>query len=91
MKRTGILGGLFATSLFLPAGLLPVKSNDAVARKLGHVRGVVFDSLSMQTLPNALVWFPGSTHSVVADKEGRFDIDEVPTGPQVIAFSAPAA
>ena len=90
MKRAGIWSGLFAATFFAPAGL-PLHTNmPAPVPALGHIRGVVYDSLTMEHVANALVWLPGGTRSGIADKDGRFDIDSVPVGKQTIAFSTPA-
>lgn len=70
----------------LLATALPVV---AVAQ-LGRVEGLAFDSLAMLPAAGAQVWIPGTTISALANEKGRYQLDSVPAGRQVIAFSTPA-
>lgn len=54
----------------------------------GKIRGVVFDSLLMLPIKNAMVTLLGRSETVISDDEGRFSFDTVPSGPQTIAFEA---
>ncbi len=54
----------------------------------GRVSGIVFDSLHMVPSPGVNVWITGTTRATITDEKGRFDIDSVDTGRQVISFSS---
>ena len=55
----------------------------------GRLHGVVYDSLVGQPLAGAAVWLRDLDRSTVTDSAGRFVMDSVPSGPQVIFFSHP--
>lgn len=55
----------------------------------GVLRGVVYDSLLHATLEGAHVWIEGTAISATTDAGGRFRMDSVPAGPQVIGFEHP--
>jgi len=53
---------------------------------LGSVRGIVFDSLLGAPLEGARVYINGTSFAAITSAGGRFRIDSVPAGPQLIAF-----
>lgn len=55
-------------------------------RSVGFIRGVVYDSLLRAPLDSARVYIDGTAISATTDAGGRFRMDSVPAGRQVIAF-----
>jgi hypothetical protein len=53
----------------------------------GTIQGVVYDSLVGSPLAGAYVSLLHSSRGVETDQRGRFVLDSVPAGRQVIAFS----
>jgi hypothetical protein len=51
------------------------------------IRGTVYDSLLHSPLIGAHVWLLHSSRATESDGQGRYQLDSVPAGPQVIAFS----
>lgn len=58
----------------------------AAATGFGSVRGVVFDSLLGSPLENARVYVVGTSVVYFTDAGGRFRLDSVPAGTQLVAF-----
>jgi hypothetical protein len=59
------------------------------ARGVGFVRGVVYDSLLRAPLDSAHVYIDGTSLGTMTDAGGRFRLDSVPAGRQVIVFEHP--
>jgi hypothetical protein len=57
----------------------------AGAQPLGSVRGTAVDSLRGRALAGAAVFIDGTTRSTVTDSAGRFVLDSVPAGRQVVS------
>ncbi len=58
----------------------------AAAQGGGSIRGLAFDSLLGAGLAGAEVWVRGTGRIVTTDSTGRFRIDSVPAGRQVLAL-----
>lgn len=65
------------------------RARPAPVRGVGFVRGIVYDSLLGAPLAGARVSVRGTSRSATADAGGRFRLDSVPAGNQVIAFTHP--
>ncbi len=53
------------------------------------ISGVVYDSVNQRPLAGARVYLSGTPFSVVATEAGRFQMDSVPAGEYLVAFSHP--
>lgn len=90
------LAALFAlTTTPAAAQRVPVprpvgQSAPAASTAPGSIRGVVFDSLSMQPLAKAFVFLLGGTQTAVTDDNGHFTLADVPPGDQTVSISSPA-
>lgn len=60
--------------------------NRAPRGGVGFIRGVVYDSLLHAPLDSARVYINGTALSTITDAGGRFRLDSVPAGRQVIGF-----
>lgn len=78
---------LMVAGLFLPCGALGAQATGGT----GTVVGVVFDSLMMRPLPGASVWTADGLHSAQSDTAGRFTLDSVAPGQQLVLAGHPAA
>ncbi len=77
-------------SAVVPAVLLPaVLWLQPPDEPLGVLRGVAFDSLTMRPMAGATVELLKPARMAVADKNGRFRLDSVPTGMRRLTFSSP--
>ena len=80
----------------LPISALFAQTSSSAARSsklpsiAAPVRGVVFDSLLRKPVNGAVIWVSGTALSTVADANGRFNFDSVPTGKHFLAFSSPS-
>lgn len=87
--------GIGLTSALIVAGLSHRAESQVTLRaprnepSTANVRGEVFDSLTMAPVGNATIWLPGGTQTTTTDRNGRFELDNVPRGKQFIAFSSP--
>jgi hypothetical protein len=71
-------------------GLRAQASRDAgTPQGLGTIRGVIYDSLIQKPLAGAYVSLLHRSLGVETDPRGRFVLDSVPAGRQVITFSHP--
>lgn len=59
------------------------------AMPLGAVRGAVIDSLRGRPLAGAAVFVDGTARSTLTDSAGRFSLDSVPAGRQVVSVTHP--
>ncbi len=59
----------------------------AAAPARGAVRGVALDSLTGRPLAGAAVFVEGTARTAAADSAGRFVLDSVPAGPQVVSVT----
>lgn len=64
--------------LFL-AGVLPVRGQDTI--RGGSITGQVIDATTLQPLQGATVRVVNSTRGAIADGDGRFTLQGLPTGP----------
>jgi len=76
------------TALGIPAQSPPAESRSTT------ITGVVFDSLEMRGLPDAMVQISGTggqsfTRSATTDTAGRFTFSEVPVGTFLLGFFHP--
>ena len=55
-------------------------------RGIGFLRGVVYDSLLHGPLDSARVYIAGTAISTVTDEGGRYRLDSVPAGSQILVF-----
>ena len=92
LSRRSLVSAVFAAVL-VPATLpaqqprRPVPAPGVTAPPgFGLVRGVVFDSLLGTPLEGARVYVLGTSLSYFTDAGGRFRLDSVPSGPQLIGF-----
>jgi TonB-dependent receptor len=94
MKRrsTTVVAGCFLLFLSLLAVSLlqppATKAYQISPSSVGAVSGVVSESADKQYLPGARVVVQGTRFGAVADRRGRFRIQNVPTGAQRIIVSA---
>jgi len=72
-----------------PRRAVPAPAATPAASSLGSVRGVVFDSLLGAPLEGARVYINGTSFAALTDAGGRFRLDSVPPGRQLIAFEHP--
>jgi TonB-dependent receptor len=75
-RRFSPLAGLFALAVSLLA------TSVARAQSEGTVTGHVINEATGNALANAVVSLAGTANSVVTDRDGRFVLLRVPTGPQ---------
>ena len=80
-------GSILLALLAAPLGAQAPVRPSGTAR--GTVTGVVYDSLARQPLEGARVWITGAPRAALTDAGGRFRLDSVPVGSQVIAFEHP--
>lgn len=78
---------LMVAGLLLPCGALSAQATGGT----GTVVGIVFDSLMMRPLAGASVWTANGLHSAQSDSAGRFTLDSVAPGPQLVVAGHPAA
>lgn len=78
---------LMVVGLVLPCGALSAQATGGT----GTVVGVVFDSLMMRPLPGASVWTADGLRSALSDSAGRFTLDSVAPGPQLVLAGHPMA
>jgi len=64
--------------------------NSAPASAVGRISGTMFDSLAMLPLVGASVWINGTTDMATTDSRGRFELDSVPIGSHILAYSSPS-
>ncbi|HSH45620.1 MAG TPA: TonB-dependent receptor, partial [Longimicrobiales bacterium] len=74
--------GAFAAMLCALALAVPLHAQDAS----GRVFGQVVAEESGEPLPGVRVYVRGTTRGNVTDRQGRFTIDRVPAGSQVVVF-----
>ena len=55
----------------------------------GAVSGVVFDSIGGRPLANAAVYISGTVHRTMTNEAGRFELNNIPPGRYLIAFTHP--
>ena len=70
----------------------PVTSGTSIqlrGAETGRVRGVVFDSLVMRSVPRAVVTLVGLPKPAITDTKGRFSFDNVPVGERTLLFASP--
>lgn len=63
-----------------------VRAQEGEDRRLGAVRGVVYDSMAQAPLTDAAVFLWNTSHRAVTDAEGRFLIGDVPSGEYTLLF-----
>lgn len=84
-SRLQLAIGVFVCHLAWSTGL----EAQSVTLTPGRLVGVVFDSLVSRPVPRAVVRVQGTKLETVADAKGRYTIDGVPPGRQVLTFAAP--
>jgi hypothetical protein len=53
------------------------------------ISGIAYDSVNMRPLPGARVYLSGTPFTVIAGEAGRFQLDSIPAGEYLLAFSHP--
>jgi TonB-linked SusC/RagA family outer membrane protein len=76
------LRAVLATALGL--ALWGVSADAAVAQQTGTIQGTVVDAGSLRPLGGAQVTVVGTGRGTIADGQGRFQIVNVPAGPQAV-------
>jgi hypothetical protein len=84
--RLARLAGSVCFLAVLAAPLAAQQPLNRSPRGFGFIRGVVYDSLLHAPLDSARVYINGTAISTMTDAGGRFRLDSVPAGRQVIAF-----
>jgi hypothetical protein len=82
---------VFACAAQLSAGVVRAQApaGARTPRGLGTIQGTVWDSLIAGPLPGALVSLLDFSRSTQTDRRGRYVLDSVPAGRQVVTFSHP--
>ncbi|MFI5214489.1 MAG: carboxypeptidase regulatory-like domain-containing protein, partial [Gemmatimonadales bacterium] len=86
---TDRLARLAGSACFLAALAAPLAAQQPISRSprgFGFIRGVVYDSLLHAPLDSARVYINGTAIAAMTDEGGRFRLDSVPAGRQIIAF-----
>jgi hypothetical protein len=86
---TDRLARLAGSACFLAVLAAPLAAQQPLNRSprgFGFIRGVVYDSLMHAPLDSAHVYISGTAISATTDAGGRFRLDSVPAGRQLIAF-----
>jgi hypothetical protein len=82
-----LLMGLVAALYLGPGGLQGQEQEVPVGPVgFGTLNGVVYDSTRSEPLNMARVFVAGTAINAITDSEGRFTLENVPAGPQVVSF-----
>ncbi len=81
-------------AFLLWAHALLAQEPQAAPRSFARLRGVVFDSIAMRPLPGATIQLvaiadPARVRTTIADSDGAFSIDSLPSGTWLLGFFHP--
>jgi hypothetical protein len=74
--------------IFLTCCLQQIENPSAPSAERGIIEGVVADSSNGAPIPNATVYIQGSNLRTTSDSQGRYRIENVPAGTQIVHAQA---